>query len=60
MSSLWDTMAVNPEITQYRLELGYQDAKEQLTDLIEHEKSQIPVPNAARIHAILPSLRMEW
>ena len=60
MSNLQDTLTITPEITQYRIKLGYDDAKEQLTDLIAHENNQMPVPNAAQIHAILPSLRAEW
>ena len=60
MDNLADTMTVNPELTQYRMALGYHDAKEQLQSLVEHEKSRMPVPNGAQANAVLPAVRAIW
>lgn len=60
MESHTDTMTVNPELTQYRMALGYHDAKEQLQPLVEHEKSRMPVPNEAQAEAVLPAVQAIW
>lgn len=60
MDNLADTMTVNPELTQYRMALGYHDAKEQLRPLVAHEKSRMPIPNGAQANAVLPAVRAIW
>ena len=40
MSSRMDMLTVNSKVTSYRMELGYQDAKEQLQKLISYDKSR--------------------
>ena len=60
MDNLADTMTVNPELTQYRMALGYHDAKEQLRPLVAHEKSRMPIPNGAQANAVLPTVRAIW
>lgn len=60
MSTHKDTATVNPSVTQYRMELGYNDAKEQLQPLVEYEKSRMPVPSKARVNTVLPAVRAIW
>ena len=60
MDNLADTMTVNPELPQYRMALGYHDAKEQLRPLVAHEKSRMPIPNGAQANAVLPAVRAIW
>ena len=60
MSTLKDTLTVNPEVTKYRMNLGYEDAKAQLQTLVEHDRYEKPVPKYAQPVEVLSSVRALW
>lgn len=60
MSTLKDTLTVNPELTKYRMELGYEDAKAQLQALVEHDRYEKPVPKYAQPVEVLSFVRALW
>ena len=60
MSTLKDTLTVNPELTKYRMELGYEDAKAQLQVLVEHDCYEKPVPKYAQPVEVLSFVRALW
>lgn len=60
MSTPVDTITVNPVISKYRIELGYNDAKEQLEKLVKQEKSRMPVPSCGQEASVLSAVRASW
>lgn len=60
MSTPVDTITVNPVISKYRIELGYNDAKEQLEKLVEQEKNQMLAPSCAQGASVLSAVRASW
>lgn len=60
MSTLKDTLTVNPEVTKYRMNLGYEDAKAQLQALVEHDRYEKPIPKYEQPVEVLSFVRALW
>lgn len=60
MSTLKDTLTVNPEVTKYRMNLGYEDAKAQLKALVEHDRYEKLIPKYVQPVEVLSSVRALW
>lgn len=60
MSTLKDTLTVNPEVTKYRMNLGYEDAKAQLKALVEHDRYEKLIPKYVQPVEVLSSVCALW
>lgn len=60
MSSLKDTFTVSPDITQERMDLGYEDAKKQLRKILELEQYRACISKYPPTLRSLSSIRSVW